>query len=150
MTVATRATPASHPAVKTNPLTRALAESRTRITAMMDNGLVATPIANGMTSLIALPMVFLLSMTCLSAEVAGIEPTGRGSPVPLVLKTRGATRPRSPPPANVARRRVRPRRSGLLEQGLAPAEAGRDAHDLRQFPARRRVRGEEPCGAGGA
>jgi hypothetical protein len=31
------------------------------------------------------------------AEVAGIEPTGRGSPVPLVLKTRGATRPRSPP-----------------------------------------------------
>jgi hypothetical protein len=32
-----------------------------------------------------------------SAEVAGIEPTGRGSPVPLVLKTRGATRPRSPP-----------------------------------------------------
>src|SRR5438874_2516723 len=26
------------------------------------------------------------------AEVAGIEPTGRGSPVPLVLKTRGATR----------------------------------------------------------
>jgi hypothetical protein len=34
---------------------------------------------------------------CGSAEVAGIEPTGRGSPVPLVLKTRGATRPRSPP-----------------------------------------------------
>jgi len=33
------------------------------------------------------------------AEVAGIEPTGRGSPVPLVLKTRGATRPRSPPRA---------------------------------------------------
>ena len=32
-----------------------------------------------------------------SAEVAGIEPTGRGSPVPLVLKTRGATRTRSPP-----------------------------------------------------
>ena len=31
------------------------------------------------------------------AEVAGIEPTGRGVPVPLVLKTRGATRPRSPP-----------------------------------------------------
>ena len=26
------------------------------------------------------------------AEVAGIEPTGRGSPVPLVLKTRGPTR----------------------------------------------------------
>src|SRR5207237_1773802 len=26
------------------------------------------------------------------AEVAGIEPTGRGSPVPLVLKTRGLTR----------------------------------------------------------
>jgi len=33
----------------------------------------------------------------IEAEVAGIEPTGRGSPVPLVLKTRGATRPRSPP-----------------------------------------------------
>ncbi len=31
------------------------------------------------------------------AEAAGIEPTGRGVPVPLVLKTRGATRPRSPP-----------------------------------------------------
>jgi hypothetical protein len=31
------------------------------------------------------------------AEVAGIEPTGRGSPVPLVLKTRRATRPCSPP-----------------------------------------------------
>jgi hypothetical protein len=28
----------------------------------------------------------------LFAEVAGIEPTGRGSPVPLVLKTRGPTR----------------------------------------------------------
>src|SRR5581483_3378530 len=28
----------------------------------------------------------------LIAEVAGIEPTGRGSPVPLVLKTRGPTR----------------------------------------------------------
>ena len=36
------------------------------------------------------------------AEVAGIEPTGRGSPVPLVLKTRGATRPRSPPPEGLA------------------------------------------------
>src|SRR5437764_13837106 len=35
------------------------------------------------------------------AEVAGIEPTGRGSPVPLVLKTRGATRPRSPPGAGL-------------------------------------------------
>ena len=35
----------------------------------------------------------------MGAEVAGIEPTGRGSPVPLVLKTRGATRPRSPPRA---------------------------------------------------
>ena len=33
------------------------------------------------------------------AEVAGIEPTGRGVPVPLVLKTRRATRPRSPPTA---------------------------------------------------
>ena len=33
----------------------------------------------------------------IEAEVAGIEPTGRVAPVPLVLKTRGATRPRSPP-----------------------------------------------------
>lgn len=32
--------------------------------------------------------------------MAGIEPTGRGSPVPLVLKTREATRPRSPPLAS--------------------------------------------------
>src|SRR5262249_43044467 len=36
------------------------------------------------------------------AEVAGIEPTGRGSPVPLVLKTREATRPRSPPGGTVS------------------------------------------------
>ena len=36
------------------------------------------------------------------AEVAGIEPTGRGSPVPLVLKTREATRPLSPPFASLA------------------------------------------------
>src|SRR5512132_1269664 len=56
MTVLTRATPTTHPAVKTSPLTRALAENRTRITAMMDTGLIATPIANGRTSLIALPM----------------------------------------------------------------------------------------------
>src|SRR5260221_2604778 len=36
------------------------------------------------------------------AEVAGIEPTGRGVPVPLVLKTRGATRPRAPPSAKLS------------------------------------------------
>ena len=63
MTVLTRATPTSHPAVKTSPFTRALADNSTRITAMMDNGLIATPIANGMTSLIALPMDMPLSLT---------------------------------------------------------------------------------------
>ena len=97
MTVLTIATPTTHPRRKTGPFTRARAENSTRITAMIPAGLIATPIANGRTSLIALPMSQLLSNGHRSAEVAGIEPTGRGSPVPLVLKTRGATRPRSPP-----------------------------------------------------
>src|SRR5262249_38079115 len=48
-------------------------------------------------SAIELPSSNHGGVTALAAEVAGIEPTGRGAPVPLVLKTRGATRPRSPP-----------------------------------------------------
>src|SRR5215210_5407775 len=36
----------------------------------------------------------------------------------------------------------------LFEEVVAPAEAGGDAHDVGQLPARRRVGGEEPGGAG--
>src|SRR6266496_3831300 len=95
------ATQTIQPSANTGPFTRARVENRTRITAMIGTGLIATPIANGRTSLIALPMVVLAPFVPGSAEVAGIEPTGRGSPVPLVLKTRGATRPRSPPGAGL-------------------------------------------------
>ena len=45
------------------------------------------------------------------AEVAGIEPTGRGVPVPLVLKTRRATRPRSPPGRTLSPGSGEPRRA---------------------------------------
>ena len=56
MTVLKIATPTTHPRRKTGPFTRARAENSTRITAMTPAGLIATPIANGRTSLIALPM----------------------------------------------------------------------------------------------
>src|SRR6266540_2476109 len=87
MTVLTSPTPMTHPAVKTSPLTRALTENRTRITAMMDNGLIATPIANGMTSLIACPTRF---------EDEGGHQTpftsGAGLPASLPSRQRPSTR----------------------------------------------------------
>ena len=49
----TAATPTSHPARKAGPLTFARAEKSTRMTAMIGSGLMATPMANGSTSLIA-------------------------------------------------------------------------------------------------
>src|SRR5579862_9159977 len=39
-------------------------------------------------------------------------------------------------------------RSGLLEEGFAPAQAGGDADDLGKLPPGRRVGGEEAGGAG--
>src|SRR4030088_603483 len=50
------ATPTIQPSANSGPLTRARAEKRTRITAMIGTGLIATPIANGRTSLMALPI----------------------------------------------------------------------------------------------
>ena len=57
--------------------------------------------------------------------MAGIEPTGRGVPVPLVLKTREATRPRSPPEAVYHARASRSGRSSgrLLRVVAAPTIA---------------------------
>ena len=49
----TAATPTSHPARKADPFTFARAEKSTRMTAMIGSGLMATPMANGSTSLIA-------------------------------------------------------------------------------------------------
>src|SRR5260370_34625730 len=99
MTVLTRATPTSHPAVKTSPFTPGPGGEQHQDHG--DDGQRADRHADrdGRTSLIARPMSQLLSNGHRSAEVAGIEPTGRGSPGPLGLKTRGATRPRSPPRA---------------------------------------------------
>jgi len=45
--------PATHPIRKTGPFTRARAEKRMRMTAMIGIGTIATPIANGSTSAIA-------------------------------------------------------------------------------------------------
>ena len=49
----TAATPTNQPPRNAGPLTLARAENRTRMTAMIGIGLMATPIANGRTSLIA-------------------------------------------------------------------------------------------------
>jgi hypothetical protein len=107
------------------------------------------------------------------AEVAGIEPTGRGSPVPLVLKTRGPTRrpftsgscvsrlefpghPRSPgggpdEEAHAARDRARPRRrrgqeedGGLGNQPVCE-RAGEPRRRSPRMPEEHRVAVGEPA-----
>src|SRR5215204_5068649 len=52
----TMAMPRTQPARNARLFTRALAENSTRITAMMGTGLMAAPMANGSTSLMAAPM----------------------------------------------------------------------------------------------
>src|SRR5215813_2000996 len=103
MTVPTIETPTTHPRVKTMLLTRARAENSTTMIATIAIGLIATTTANGRTSLIALPISYLPYSPLVGG--GGRNRTHRtGSPVPLVLKTRGATRPRSSP-AQVYQRR---------------------------------------------
>ena len=84
-----------------------------------------------------------------TAEVAGIEPTGRGSPVPLVLKTRGATRPRSPPGASsqvggpgVTSRRDRPRDLGAVRGRVVDVGCADEVVLAHRQPEVRRVAGD--------